>query len=93
MAARMNTVPLSDLPIPPGEFLAEELEARGMTQSDLAWRMGRSPQFVSGIVDGQQPITAEVASELEAVLGPSARYWQGLEEHYRAANGPPVMPA
>ena len=31
----------SDLPIPPGEVLAEELNARGMTQKELATRLGR----------------------------------------------------
>ena len=29
---------LSDMPIPPGEILEEELEARAMTQKELATR-------------------------------------------------------
>ena len=36
--------PESDLAIPPGEILAEEIEVRGMTQRDLAQAMGRSSQ-------------------------------------------------
>ena len=31
----------SDLAIPPGELLAEEIDVRGMTQSELARRMGQ----------------------------------------------------
>ena len=30
----------SDMAIPPGEVLAEELEARGMTQKEFAARLG-----------------------------------------------------
>ena len=33
MAANTTMIPESDLAIPPGEFLAEELEARGMGRS------------------------------------------------------------
>ena len=83
MAASTTMTPESDLAIPPGEFLAEELEARRMTQFDLATRMGRPAQLVSGIVQGHKAITAETALELEDVLGLSAQFWQRLEEDYR----------
>ena len=85
MAANTTMIPESDLAIPPGEFLAEELGARGMTQLDLATRMGRPPQLVSGIVQGHKAITAATALELEDVLGLSAQFWQRLEEDYRLA--------
>ena len=86
MAASITMTPESDLAIPPGEFLAEELGARGMTQLDLATRrMGRPPQLVSGIVQGHKAITAATALELEDVLGLSAQFWQRLEEDYRLA--------
>ena len=74
MAANTTMIPESDLAIPPGEFLAEELGARGMTQLDLATRMGRPPQLVSGIVQGHKAITAATALELEDVLGLSAQF-------------------
>ena len=38
-----------DVAIAPGEYLAEEIEARGITQKELARRMGR----VMGLTDGQ----------------------------------------
>ena len=37
----------SDLAIPPGETLAEELEVRGMTQEELATRLGCPAQVVN----------------------------------------------
>ena len=39
----------SDLPIPPGEYLAEVIAARGISQADLARRLGRPVQAVNEI--------------------------------------------
>ena len=52
---------VSDAVIHPGGLLAEEIEARGMTQRELAMRMGRPPQLVSEIVRGRRGISAETA--------------------------------
>ena len=59
----------SDLPIPPGEVLAEELEARGMTQKELAARLGRPAQVVNEIIKAKKGITPETAIGLGRVLG------------------------
>lgn len=75
---------LSDLPIPPGEILEEELEARGMTRQDLAARMGADPQTIDAIVGGERAIAPEIAVELADALGIGAHYWLGLETDYRA---------
>ena len=75
----------SDLAIPPGELLAEELEVRGMTQRDLAEAMGRSSQAVSAIVRGAKAIDATTAIELEQALGIAASFWLRLEAQYRLA--------
>lgn len=83
--ASANTVPSSDLAIPPGEFLAEEIEARDMSQADLADRMGRTLRFVEDIVRGAEAITPAVARDLEAVLGISAGFWERMERDYRLA--------
>ena len=73
----------SDLPIPPGEVLAEEIEARGMTQRELAARIGRPVQVVNEIVRAKKSITPETAIELGNVFGMSARFWMNLESEYR----------
>ena len=77
--------PESDIAIPPGELLAEEIEVRGMTQRDLAKAMGRSSQFVSAIVRGVKVIDARTAIELEQALGIAAGFWLRLEAQYRLA--------
>ncbi|MDE2696149.1 MAG: HigA family addiction module antitoxin [Chloroflexota bacterium] len=75
----------SDAAIPPGELLAEELEARGMTQRDLAILMSRPPKVISEIVRGRKAITPRTAIEIEQALGIAASIWVGLDADYRLA--------
>lgn len=72
----------SDMAIPPGEILAEELEARGLTQRELANQIGRPAQVINEIVRGKKAITPETALQLEQALGPSAEFWMGLQTTY-----------
>ena len=76
---------VSDAVIHPGDLLAEELDARRMTQRELALAMGRPPQVVSEIVRGRRGISAETALQLEAALGTAAHIWVGLDADYRLA--------
>ncbi len=73
----------SDLAIPPGETLAEELEVRGMTQKELATRLGRPIQVVNEIIKGKKAITPDTALELSLVLGIEAGFWMNLESRYQ----------
>lgn len=66
----------------PGEFIKEELEARGWTNIDLAEIMGRHPNQISLIVRGEQDITPETAKQLSAALGTSAQIWLNLQSTY-----------
>jgi HTH-type transcriptional regulator/antitoxin HigA len=72
----------SDLVVAPGEVLAEELTARGLTQSQLARQMGRPLQAVNEIVRGKKRITGETALQLAEALGTSAELWMRLEADY-----------
>ena len=71
-----------DLAIPPGEVLAEELGARGLTQSQLARQMGRPLQVINEIVCGKKRVTGETALQLAEALGTSADFWMRLESDY-----------
>lgn len=73
----------SDVAIPPGEFLQEHIDDLGISQAELARRLGRPRQVVNEIVRGKKAITAETALDLEAVLGTPAHIWLGLEQEYR----------
>jgi HTH-type transcriptional regulator/antitoxin HigA len=73
----------SDLPIPPGEYLAEVLDAKGMAQAELARRIGRPTQAVNEIIKGEKAITPATALQLEKALDVPAHIWVGLESRYQ----------
>lgn len=74
---------VSDLAIPPGEYLEEVLEDIGLNQAELARRMGRPAQAINEIIKGEKAITPETSIQLENVLGVPAYIWTGLESEYR----------
>ncbi len=82
MVTKTNEYP--DVAIPPGEYLAEEIEARGMSQKDLAKRMGRPLNTINEIINSKKSITAETALQLEKVMPEiPARFWLNLEIDYQ----------
>ena len=68
---------------PPGDTLAETLAALGMTQAELATRLGRPRKTVNEIVKGKAAIEPETALQLESVLGVPAAFWMEREARYR----------
>ena len=79
----MTNTYISDLAIHAGEFLEETLEEIGMTQVELANRLGRPIQAVNEIIKGKKSITSTTALELEDVLGIPSHIWIGLESEYQ----------
>ena len=67
---------------PPGEFLREELEERGWTQTDFAEILGRPVRLVNEIISGKRGITPETAKGIGDALGSSPQYWLNLESAY-----------
>ena len=74
---------VSDLPVPPGEYIEEVLLELGMSKEELARRMDRSSVKLSAILKGKEAITPETALQLEKILGVAAHIWNGLESEYR----------
>lgn len=68
---------------PPGEYLAEELEARGWSQTELAEILGRPHRLVNEIIAGKRTITPETAKGLSAAFGTSPEFWMNLETAYQ----------
>ena len=67
-------------PTTPGEILKEEfLIPMGMTQGDLAERMGVSMQRVNTIINGRRAVTAETALLLSHVFRTTAEFWMNLQ--------------
>lgn len=67
---------------PAGGYLADELEARGWTQSEFAEIIGRPSQFVSEIISGKKEITRDSAAQIGAALGTSTELWLNLQDSY-----------
>jgi HTH-type transcriptional regulator / antitoxin HigA len=78
-----NAQPMSDLAIPPGDYLLEVVHEAGITQADLARKMGRPAQAINEIIKGEKAITADTALQLEQVIGVPAHVWTGLEAEYQ----------
>ena len=69
----------------PGETLVETIEQLGISQSELARRIGRPVKTINEIAQGKAAITPETALQLERALGISAEFWNAREAHYRAS--------
>lgn len=67
----------------PGDFLKEEIEARGWTQIELAEIMGRPTRLVNEIIAGKKSITPETAIQLGDALGTGPELWMNLEGQYQ----------
>ncbi len=67
----------------PGETLLETLDTIGMSQVELAKRMGRPVKTINEIIQKKAAITAETALQLEQVLHIPASFWLKREQHYQ----------
>lgn len=76
----MTRIPTDRAPTRPGEILREEfLEPLGLTQVELADRIGVSFQRVNGIVNGHRSVTADTALRLATVFGTTAAFWMNAQ--------------
>src|SRR5689334_18790624 len=55
--------------LPPGTLLRAEIDARGMTQADLAARSKLTEKHVSQVMTGTASLTPDVALAFERALG------------------------
>jgi HTH-type transcriptional regulator / antitoxin HigA len=69
--------------VKPGDTIADVLEERGWTQTELAKRTGFTTKHIHQLLKGDAPITQETAAKLEKVLGSTVRFWVGLDTQYR----------
>jgi antitoxin HigA-1 len=69
-------IPAERPPTPPGETLLEEfLKPLGMTQAELADRIGVSYVRLNEIVNGRRGITPSTALRLAKALGTAPDFW------------------
>ena len=71
-----------DLIIHPGETLADVLEERGITQEELAARIGVTPAHISSVTSGKKNISGKLSIGLEYALGVPKSFWLNLQANY-----------
>ncbi len=72
-----------DVAVPPGTLLKETIDSLGMSQKELAQRMGRPHTKINELIHGKIAITPQTATQLECVLGAPAKFWMRLEMDYQ----------
>lgn len=77
----MSSTCLTDVPHP-GEYIAEELEARGWLQRDLAYILGISEQGINMIISGKRGISPEMAKALGEAFDVSPIFFSNLQNAY-----------
>jgi len=68
--------------IHPGEHLAEELEALGLSAAELARKMNVPTNRITQILNGTRSITGDTALRLAHFFGTSAQFWLNLQSLY-----------
>ncbi len=68
--------------IHPGEHLAEELKALGMSAAVLSRDINVPVNRITGIINGTRAITADTAIRLGHGFGTSAEFWLNLQKLY-----------
>ena len=68
----------------PGETIQEAIDSIGMSQVELAERMGRSEAKLNELIKGKAPITTDTAIKLSRIIGSSVEFWLNKEARYQA---------
>lgn len=68
--------------IHPGEHLAEELAALGMSAAALAREIRVPTNRITGIINGERAITGDTALRLGHFFGTSPEFWLNLQSLY-----------
>jgi antitoxin HigA-1 len=83
-------IPENRIPAHPGEVLMEEfLQPLGITQVELARRLGAPIQRVNEIIQGKRGVTPETAWQLSTAFGTSPEFWLNLQGAYDLARARP----
>lgn len=67
----------------PGDTIQDTIDEIGMSQAELAERLGRSIPKINELIKGKASITKDTAVKLEYVLGIPASFWLNLERNYQ----------
>lgn len=68
--------------IHPGEHLAEQLMALGMSAAELGRQLKVPTNRITGILNGRRAVTGDTALRFAHFFGTSAEFWLNLQKLY-----------
>jgi HTH-type transcriptional regulator / antitoxin HigA len=77
----------------PGQFIQEELDARGWTQRDLAFILGTEETALNKIIKGKTGISLEMSKALGNAFGVDEDFFANLQKTYDLDHTPAADPA
>ena len=72
--------------IHPGEHLAEQLEALGMSAAELARQIGVPTNRISEILNGRRSVTGDTALRLGHFFDVNPQFWLNLQSAFDLRN-------
>ena len=72
--------------IHPGEHLAEQLEALGMSAAELARQIGVPTNRISEILNGRRSVTGDTALRLGHFFDVNPQFWLNLQSAFELRN-------
>jgi len=72
----------TDVVLHPGEVLADELDARSITKTAFADRLGMKLSHFSELLHGKRHVSAGMAIKLEELLDIPAEYWMRVQVYH-----------
>jgi antitoxin HigA-1 len=80
-------------PIHPGNFLRDELEALDLSARRFAEHIHVAHNAVTGIMNGERSISAQMAIRLGQAFDTTPQYWLNLQTIYDLKQARAAMPA
>lgn len=68
--------------IPVGEYIKDEMNFRGLNQTEMALLLGVELPKLNKILNGSQRLTADVALKIEGIWGIPAHIYMDLQSQY-----------
>ena len=72
----------SRAPAHPGAVLSDVFEGLGLTNTEIAWRLGISRQHLLDVLAERKPVSANIAVRIEKFIGQDGGVWLRMQAAY-----------
>ncbi len=71
---------MSRRPSTPGDLLADLMESNGLTQNEVAGRLGVGRETISHLINGKRSLTPDLAQRLGRLFGGGPALWLRMQQ-------------